>query len=217
VRRLGKNHALCVGSAEASGTLLLFTDADVVFEPATLRRAVTLMWLDGLDYLTAIQDARVPGVALNAFVAALGVFFALYARPWKAQDAHSRHHVGVGAFNLIRAEAYRAIGTHRAIAMRPDDDIKLGKLVKKRGFHQDVVYGRDLIIVDWYASPGELIDGLMKNAFCRRQLQSPGRRRLHRRLVLDVCLALAWGLHDERRHSCAQRFERPAHRPHLLD
>ena len=162
---LGKNYALEIGAAGASGEWLLFTDADVVFEPTTLRRAATLLRQDQLDHLTAIPDARVPGVALNAFVAAFGVFFSLYARPWKARDARSRAHIGVGAFNLIRADAYRAVGTHRAIAMRPDDDMKLGKLVKKRGFRQEVVSGRNFITVEWYASLGELVDGLMKNAF----------------------------------------------------
>ena len=74
-------------------------------------------------------------------------------------------HVGIGAFNLIRAEVYRAIGGHKPIAMRPDDDMKLGKLVKKRGFRQDAVIGRNFVIVEWYTSLRELIDGLMKNAF----------------------------------------------------
>jgi glycosyltransferase involved in cell wall biosynthesis len=162
---LGKNHALYLGAAEASGSLLLFTDADVVFEPTTLRRAAALMEQDALDHLAAIPDVEVPGIALNAFVAAFGVFFSLYARPWKARDARSRFHIGIGAFNLIRADVYRAIGTHRAIAMRPDDDMKLGKLVKKQGFRQEAVYGRDFITVEWYASLGEAVDGLMKNAF----------------------------------------------------
>jgi hypothetical protein len=49
--------------------------------------------------------------------------------------------------------------------MRPDDDMKLGKIVKKGGFRQEAVYGRDFITVEWYASLGELVDGLMKNAF----------------------------------------------------
>lgn len=162
---LGKNHALYVGAEAASGGLLLFTDADVVFEPTTLRRAVGFMEREELDHLTAIPDVRVPGLALNAFVTAFGVFFLLYSRPWKARDPNSRHHLGVGAFNLIRSAVYRAIGTHRAIAMRPDDDLKLGKLVKKRGFRQDVVHGKDFIIVEWYSSVREMIDGLMKNAF----------------------------------------------------
>ena len=49
--------------------------------------------------------------------------------------------------------------------MRPDDDLKLGKIVKKHGFRQDMAIGRGLITVEWYATVGELIDGLMKNAF----------------------------------------------------
>jgi hypothetical protein len=102
---------------------------------------------------------------LKIFVAAFGVFFSLYSRPWKAADPRSRFHIGVGAFNLIRAASYRAIGTHRAIAMRPDDDIKLGKLVKKHRFRQQVAGGHGFVVVEWYASLSEAIDGLMKNAF----------------------------------------------------
>lgn len=162
---LGKNHALFVAAEAASGELLLFTDADVVFEPSTLTRAVSYLERERLDHVAAIPDVRVPGLALNAFVTAFGVFFSLYARPWKARDPKSRYHIGIGAFNLIRADAYRAIGTHRAIAMRPDDDLKLGKLVKKHGFRQDAVHGQDLVIVEWYSSLREMIDGLMKNAF----------------------------------------------------
>jgi hypothetical protein len=43
--------------------------------------------------------------------------------------------------------------------------MKLGKIVKKGGFRQEAVSGRGLISVEWYASLGELVDGLMKNAF----------------------------------------------------
>ena len=166
---LGKNHALWVGASHATGELLLFTDADIVFDPTTLSRAVTMFTSagdsPGVDHLTAVPDTRVHGLALRTMVAAFGVFFSLYARPWKARDPRSRSHIGVGAFNLIRADVYRAIGTHQAIAMRPDDDLKLGKLVKKHGFRQDVVFGRDFVVVEWYSSLREMIDGLMKNAF----------------------------------------------------
>jgi uncharacterized membrane protein YqaE (UPF0057 family) len=49
--------------------------------------------------------------------------------------------------------------------MRPDDDLKLGKLLKTRGFRQEFVFGQGLLRVEWYASVRELIQGLMKNAF----------------------------------------------------
>jgi glycosyltransferase involved in cell wall biosynthesis len=162
---LGKNYAMYRGADQAAGDLLLFTDADVVFEPTTIRRAVALMQQERIDHLAAVPDVRVRGVMLNGFVTAFGVFFSMYARPWKARDPRSRAHIGIGAFNLIRRNVYQAIGTHRAIAMRPDDDMKLGKLVKKYGFRQDAVYGREFVVVEWYTSLHELIDGLMKNAF----------------------------------------------------
>src|SRR5690606_29757005 len=77
----------------------------------------------------------------------------------------SRHHFGVGAFNLVSAEAYRAAGGHRAIALRPDDDIKLGKLLKTRGYRQDVLDGSDLMSVEWYRDLREMVGGLRKNSF----------------------------------------------------
>ena len=60
---LGKNYALHTGAARATGQLLLFTDADIVFEPSTLRRAVALMEEERIDHLAAIPDVRVPGLA----------------------------------------------------------------------------------------------------------------------------------------------------------
>jgi len=162
---LGKNHALHRGASIASGELFLFTDADVVLEPTSLGRAVGFMEQQRLDHVTTIPQANVRGVLLSAFVAAFGVFFSVYARPWKARDARSRAHIGVGAFNLVRTAAYRTIGGHQAIAMRPDDDMKLGKLLKKFQFRQNVTYGRGFVTLEWYASLSDMVDGLMKNAF----------------------------------------------------
>ena len=45
-----------------------------------------------------------------------------------------KEHVGVGAFNLVRCEVHVGVGTHRAIRMRPDGDMKLAKLLKGKGF-----------------------------------------------------------------------------------
>ncbi len=106
-----------------------------------------------------------PGLLLNMFAVAFGLFFGMFTRPWKARDPDSRCHIGIGAFNLVRASAYRQVGGHRTIALRPDDDLKLGKIIKKAGFRQDLVFGVNLIKVEWYPSVGELIHGLEKNIF----------------------------------------------------
>lgn len=162
---LGKNHALDVGARAARGRWLLFTDADVVMRPSTVRRAVAYVLREGADHLTVAPRVRMPGALLQAFGVVFGLFFVLLVKPWKVADPRSARHIGIGAFNLVRAEAYRAMGTHRAIALRPDDDLKLGKLVKKHGFRQRFLSGAGALEVEWYASLGEMVRGLEKNAF----------------------------------------------------
>jgi glycosyltransferase involved in cell wall biosynthesis len=162
---LGKNYALYTGAQSATGEWLLFTDADIVMTPDALTRAVAYALQAKLDHLAVMPDIHSRPLALNLFIPAFSIYFSLYARPWFAGNAKIGSHIGIGAFNLIRKSAYEAIGTHQAIALRPDDDMKLGKLVKKHGFRQAAANGMDMLQVEWYASLGELIQGLTKNAF----------------------------------------------------
>jgi hypothetical protein len=134
-------------------------------EPTTLRRSVAYFLEQDLDHLTAAPWVRMPGVLLESFVGTFALFFALFTRPWKIKDPKSPKHLGIGAFNLVRASVYKALGGHAPIALRPDDDLKLGKLFKKNGHRQEFVYAKDLIQVQWYDTLGELIHGLEKNAF----------------------------------------------------
>jgi len=162
---LGKNHALHLGAGRARGELLLFTDADVVMAPETLRRAASHLAREGVDHVTAGPHVDMPGWLLKTFGVFFGMMFTMFSRPWRARDPKSRSHVGIGAFNLVRADTYRRVGGHRPIALRPDDDMKLAKLLKKNGGTQDFVNGADMIRVEWYHSTREAVHGLRKNGF----------------------------------------------------
>jgi glycosyltransferase involved in cell wall biosynthesis len=162
---LGKTHALWSGSRRATGELFLFTDADIVMEPTVLSRAVHYLREQRIDHLAVTPVMRMPSLFLAMFGASFIIFFSLFARPWKARDPKSPCHIGIGAFNLVTADAYRTVGGHEAIRLRPDDDMKLGKIVKKGGYRQDIVYGRGFLDVEWYSSVREVIHGLEKNAF----------------------------------------------------
>lgn len=162
---LGKNHALWTGSRHATGEYLLFTDADIVMEPTVLNRAVAYMEHHRLDHLAATPSMHMPTAFLGVFGASFIIAFALFTRPWKAKDPASRCHIGIGAFNLVRADAYHLVGGHETIRLRPDDDIKLGKILKKAGFRQDVAYAPEFLTVEWYSSVTEAVKGLEKNAF----------------------------------------------------
>ena len=152
---LGKNHALQLGASRSRGEWLLFTDADIVFDPSTLRRAITYVNAHQVDHLAATPDCHMPTWLLTCFAVTFAMYFSLFVRIWAVRNPRSTAHIGIGAFNLVRASVYQAVGGHETIRMRPDDDLKLGKIIKLAGYRQDVVNGTGLIGVEWYASVAE--------------------------------------------------------------
>lgn len=162
---LGKNHALHVGAAVATGEYLLFTDADVIFDPMAVARGVAFMDERRVDHLTVGPELDSPSLMLELVVTFFSLGFLLLYRPWHAEDPKRNEHIGIGAFNLVRASCYRGFEGHKRIALRPDDDIKLGRLVKLAGGRQAVAGGVGVIKVRWYSTVGELARGLRKNTF----------------------------------------------------
>jgi len=162
---LGKNHALHLGAQKARGDLLLFTDADVSFAPKVLQRAVAHLMREDLDHLTVVPEVKMPNWFLDSFSLTFFLCFFIYFQPWKARERKSGCYVGVGAFNLVRSGVLRGLGGFSRLRMRPDDDVMLGRLIKRNGFHQEFLYGDDLLTVPWYPSISATVQGLMKNAF----------------------------------------------------
>ena len=162
---LGKNHALHQAGQAATGEWVLFTDADVHFEPDALRRAVAFAEARALDHL--VVGPRLTGgtALLKVMLAFFALTFALNTRPWRAADPARREHCGVGAFNLVRRRALDAIGHFARIPLRPDDDLKLGKLIKRSGLRQQFLDGGTAVQVEWYSTAPEMVRGLEKNSF----------------------------------------------------
>jgi glycosyltransferase involved in cell wall biosynthesis len=185
---LGKTHALALGAAHAASEWLLFTDADVRFHPKAVQKAIWYATQHGCDHLACLPRITGGGWWLNSVEALFVLTFVLWVRPRRVANPHHSASVGIGACNLVRTEAYRAIEGHRRIALCPDDDIKLGQLLKRHGFRQRLVDATDLLAVTWYATMQEMARGMEKNIFagCDYRLD---------RFILVVLglLALFWG------------------------
>lgn len=162
---LGKHHALHCGAALAKGDILLFTDADIHMASDTITRAVSRLEQAGLDHLCLLFRNKARGWLLNAFILDAGSGLFLLFKPWLAADPRSRRFMGVGAFNMVRRQAYEQVGGHAAIRIHPIDDLMLGKIIKEAGLSQECLSAYEFVTVDWYASTGAMIDGLMKNVF----------------------------------------------------
>lgn len=162
---LGKNHALQLGAELASGDFYLFTDADVLLEKTTISRAINHVEQNRLDHLSLIFDVKGAGGLLHTIMLEFGGGLLWFLKPWQAKDPASKRFMGVGAFNLVRAAAYRQSGAHSAIALCPVDDIMLGKLLKKHGCRQELMSGAGLVAVKWYGTIREMMQGMTKNTF----------------------------------------------------
>ncbi len=170
---LGKTHAMWTATNEASGDWLLFTDADVLFKPDSVRRAVAYAEAERADHVVVFPQMIMKRPGEYMMIAFFQTLFVFGHRPWKVSDPKSRDHMGVGAFNLIRRSVYEAVGTYKALRMEVVDDMKLGKLVKNAGFAQRNVFGGDLISIRWANGAMGVVNNLTKNFFAVLSFQWP--------------------------------------------
>ena len=162
---LGKTHAMWTAAKEANGDWLLFTDADVLFKPDSLRRALAYAESVPADHVVLFPRMIMKRPGEYMMIAFFQTMFTFGHRPWKVADPSTDDHMGVGAFNLVRRRVYDAVGTYAALRMEVLDDMKLGKVVKKAGFAQRNVFGGDLISIRWAKGAMGVVNNLTKNFF----------------------------------------------------
>jgi glycosyltransferase involved in cell wall biosynthesis len=167
---LGKVHAMWLGSktnaAQQTGSgWLLFTDADCVFHPDTLRRAMHYATKTSTDHLVLFPTAHMKTLGESMMIGFPQVMSSFAMRPWKVRDPKARDYIGVGAFNLLRRSAYDAIGTYERLRLEVVDDLTLGETIKKAGLRQDVVFGRELVSLRWAVGAAGVVANLEKNLF----------------------------------------------------
>jgi glycosyltransferase involved in cell wall biosynthesis len=170
---MGKTHAMWTAGKQATGDWLLFTDADVLFKPDSLRRAVTYAEAERADHVVLFPRMLMDNAGERMTIAFFQTMFVFGHRPWKVADPRAQDHMGVGAFNMVRRSVYDAIGSYRALRMEVLDDMKLGKLIKNAGYAQRNVFGEDLISLHWVKGTFGIVENLTKNFFALLSFQWP--------------------------------------------
>ncbi|MGH9592893.1 MAG: glycosyltransferase, partial [Bryobacteraceae bacterium] len=162
---LGKPHALVQGFEQSRGQWLVFTDADVHFEPEVLRKALSLALTEKWDHLSLFASVEMRGFWEITAISYFGLGFVFGNEPWLASDPHSTRYVGVGAFQMVRRAAYEASGGHSRLRMDVIEDMKLGKLMKTSGFRSGIAVAQDMVRVRWHSGVQNVIRGVTKNMF----------------------------------------------------
>lgn len=167
---LGKTHAMALAARSTIALhrpdYLLFTDADILFRADTLRLALAHAVATAADHLVILPSMLVKTLGEGMILAYLQVMSLWAVRPWRISDPKAlRDAIGVGAFNLFRTHVYQQIGGFESLRMEIVEDLRIGRRIKRLGFHQRVATGPDLIRVHWASGLVGIVNGMTKNLF----------------------------------------------------
>jgi glycosyltransferase involved in cell wall biosynthesis len=161
---LGKTHAMALAARQAPTDYLLFTDADVLFHPTVIRLALANAVASSADHFVLVPTTIIHRWDEAAVLGFFQIFSLWGARPWRIADPKSkRDAVGIGAFNLIRREAYIEIGGFESLRMEIVEDLGLGRRVKRAGLAQRIAFGRGLVSLHWASGINGLVSSMTKN------------------------------------------------------
>lgn len=161
---LGKPHACHQLAAAATGSVLVFLDADVRLAPQALAAAVGLLRDAKLDLVSPYPRQLAEAVS-ERLLQPLLAWSWLTTLPVNLVERSSRESLSAANGQLIAvdATAYRAAGGHEAVRDRVLDDIGLMRAVKRSGGRAGVADGSRIAHCRMYTRWSQVRDGYGKS------------------------------------------------------
>ncbi len=184
----GKCNACWTGAEAARGQWLLFTDAGTVHHVGSLSRSVVEAERYGVAMLSYSPRQGSAGVLSQAVLPLVFSELASAYPPVQVNDPERRIAFATGKFLLVRAETYRALGGHGAVAASLVEDVDLAFLFKRNKAGLRFRYAPEMVDARMYRSFGTLCSGWTRNLALLIHNALP----LALWRLLDI--ALLWGL-----------------------
>lgn len=164
---LGKPHACAQLADAATGSVLVFVDADVVLSDDAVAAAVTLLRERGLQYVSP-YPRQIAGSWLERLVQPLLWWSWLTALPLRVAERSPRPSLAAanGQLLVVDACAYRKAGGHAAVRADVVEDVALARALARSGAHGVFVDGSAIAHCRMYAGAQALVDGYAKSAWC---------------------------------------------------
>jgi glycosyltransferase involved in cell wall biosynthesis len=167
---LGKTHAMALAARHAISihqpAWLLFTDADVLFQPQAIRRSLAQAVATQADHFVTFPTPIIQSPGEGMLLAYLGVMGLWVTRPWRAANPKAlRDSIGIGAFNLLRTSAYQQLGGFDTLRMEILEDLTLARKVKLTGLRQRVAVAPGMVTIHWASGALGIIRVMTKNLF----------------------------------------------------
>lgn len=161
---LGKPWACARLARAATGSVLVYVDADVTVAPHGVAASVDLLRETGLDLVSPYPRQEADGV-LPRLVQPLLQWSWLTTLPLGPAESSPRESLVAanGQLLVVDAAAYRRAGGHEAVRGEVLDDVALLRAVKRAGGRGVVADGTHVATCRMYESAPELVDGYTKS------------------------------------------------------
>ena len=148
----------------ATGSVLMFTDADVVFEPHAVTATVSTMRDADLALLSP-YPRQIAITWAERLVQPMVTWSWATALPVRVAERSLRPSLSAanGQFIVVDREAYRAAGGHASVMNAVIEDILLLRAVKNAGYRGVAANGSELASCRMYSSAEDVINGYTKS------------------------------------------------------
>lgn len=162
----GKQHACWRMGQQARGEWMIFTDADVRFEPECIGRALASASQRNAQLVSTFPRQITDSLAEDLAVPM--IFFVLFSylpMPMMRMGNSPSASAGCGQFLMVARGAYDKSGGHSAFKDSMHDGVKMPREVRKAGFHTDLFDGTEFVSVRMYRGLTQTWRGFTKNAY----------------------------------------------------
>lgn len=160
---VGKNWGCHTGAAAATGSMLLFTDADVRYHPDAVRATLDWAEREHADLTTLAPRIEMVGfwekLVLPFYTQAVLTYF----RAPRMNDDRSHAAMANGQYLLITREAYDRIGGHDRVRGVVLEDVQMARELRQRGGRLRIAWAPELLSTRMYRNRREMFEGLLKN------------------------------------------------------
>lgn len=170
---LGKPFAMQQALAESRGEWILATDADMIFEPATLRIVMDHLMRTKGDAISLIPHYQAETFWERVMTPAWTWVFLMYAMIFRINDPKSPGAAGIGGFFLMRRRVLERIGGYAGLKDEVMEDMRLAELIKRFGARLTIEYAPELIRTRMYTNFREMWECSTKNWFAGMRFSLP--------------------------------------------
>ena len=159
---MGKNWACMEGYRQASGELLLFTDADTTHAKNVITLAVEHLNSFGLDALSVIPKMLTFDFWTRVTLPVISTFLHTRFSPLNVNNPKKKTGYFFGSFFILKKKAYEDVGMHEGVKGEIIEDGALGKKVKESGHKMRMVRGEHLVEAIWARDKSTLWNALKR-------------------------------------------------------